>query len=198
MAQLIDAGQYLHFEDHRGSIKGLWTCLEIKATRGRKAQLRLVVGEALLPNFNERYSAKTLGDREAKQLIPILEHEPPLSALRNNEHGAALALCWLALIELREHADELYSQGAINTSEQRWEELARRAGLPPVSLNTLLTSWAQGDTAPQLIERQGDQWTLSDAHWLARDFIKEAGQMMSEGRVNGRKRKTLKRDKHIR
>jgi len=197
LRHLIEAGQHLSFQDHKGSIGGLWTWTEIKAARGRKAQLKLIVGDPLLPNFYERYSGKVLSEREAKRLIPILENEPPLSALRNNEQGAALALCWLALIELRDNADELCRDDAISTSAQRWAELAKLAGLPPVSLDGLLESWAQGDdTAPPLIERQGDQWTLAESHYRARDFIREAGQMMLNGSQNGRKRKDLKQTKH--
>lgn len=196
LEDLLDAGSCLQFVVPDGQGAGLWTWWATRAARGRKASLRIVVGDPLLPNFNEVYKGNASDPRLARRLIPVLEHEPRLDMLHTKHQGPALTLVWLMLVELRDNAEQLATSGAIRTTTARWRDLAERAGLPAGRVAEVLEAWSARDSAtPQLIERSGAEWTLAEPHALARDFIVEAGRRMNEGKENGRRAKKTKQTK---
>lgn len=196
LEDLLDAGSCLQFVVPDGQGAGLWTWWATRAARGRKASLRIVVGDPLLPNFNEVYKGNASDPRWARRLIPVLEHEPRLDMLHTKHQGPALTLVWLMLVELRDNAELLATSGAIRTTTARWRDLAERAGLPVGIVAEVLEAWSTRDGAtPQLIERSGAEWTLAEPHALARDFIVEAGRRMNEGKENGRRAKKAKQAK---
>lgn len=190
LEELLNAGAGVQFVSPTIQGRGLWTWSN---TKGPKGRLEIVAGAPMLPNFNEGYAGNYIDARTARRLIPVLEHEPRLDMLNPRSQGAALTLVWLMLVELRDHAEQLATSGAIRTTAARWRALAERAGLPAGLITEILDAWsARGGDAVQLIERNGAEWTLADPHALARDFIVEAGRRMGEGAANGRRAKKSK------
>jgi hypothetical protein len=193
LKELLWAGQGVQFAHNAIQGGGLWTWSNTKGPRGR---LEIIAGAPLLPNFVEIYKGTSIDMRQARRLIPVLEHEPRLDMLNPRSQGAALTLVWLMLVELRDHAEQLAANGAIRTTTARWGELAERAGLPSGQVGGILDAWgAEGGEAVQLIERSGGEWTLADPHALARDFIVEAGRVMVRSKENGRRGKKAKQAK---
>lgn len=191
LKELLWAGQGIQFAHNTIQGGGLWTWSN---TRGPRGRLQIVAGAPLLPNFIEVYDGKSFDMRQARRLIPVLEHEPRLDMLNPRSQGAALTLVWLMLVELRDNAEQLAANGAIRTTAARWRELAERAGLPAGQVGGILDAWGTaGGDAVQLIERDGAEWTLAEPHALARDFIVEAGRDMERGGRNGRQGKRAKR-----
>lgn len=193
LKELLEIGPSFRFESESIDIGGLWMWTHTKPAPGRRAQITVMVGQALLPSFHELINGRGLAARQARHLIPLLDHEPPLECLRRNDHGAALNLSQLALVELRDAAQELERNGWIRTPLSRWRELARRAGLPLDALETLLAGWerpGEGETA--FIERCGDEWTLASPHALQLEFIREAGAQSIQSAANGRAAKRKK------
>jgi hypothetical protein len=193
LKELLYAGQYLEFSGLNIQGGGLWTWTNKMGPRGF---LKIVAGDPLLPNFNAIYKDVNDTSRRARRLIPVLEHEPRLDMLNPRSQGPALTLVWLMLVELRDHAERLATNGAIRTTEGRWRAMGERAGLPPGTIGGILEAWSDaGDGAVQLIERTGAEWTLAEPHALARDFIIEAGHRALEGAKNGRLAKGGKKSK---
>lgn len=196
LEHLLNAGAGLQFVVPDGQGAGLWTWRSTRAARGRKASLRIVTGDPLLPNFNEVYKGTTFEPRLSRRLIPVLDHEPRLDLLNSRHQGPALTLVLLMLVELRDNAGELATNGAIRTTAARWRDLAARAGLPAGLVNDVLEAWSSPNSgAVQLIERSGAEWTLAEPHALARDFIIEGGQRELIGGQNGRRAKKAKQAK---
>jgi hypothetical protein len=196
LEQLLNAGAGLQFVVPDGQGAGLWTWRATRAARGRKASLRIVTGDPLLPNFNQVYKGTTFEPRLARRLIPVLDHEPRLDLLNSRHQGPALTLVLLMLVELRDNAGELATKGAIRTTAARWRDLAERAGLPAGLVNDILEAWSSSNSgAVQFIERCGAEWTLAEPHALARDFIIEGGQRELIGGQNGRRAKKTKQAK---
>lgn len=194
LKRILDIGRSFSFESESIEIGGLWTYTHTKSAPGRRAQIKVVLGAALMPCFGDQHkSSSDMITRQARYLIPLLDHEPPLEGLRRNDQGAALNLSQLALVELRDAAVDLKRNATIRTPISRWRELARRSGLPLDALETLLAKWEHpGERETAFIERYGDEWTLASAHAIQLEFIKEAGGMMEGGRKSGRDGKRKK------
>jgi len=169
---------------------GLWTYRERRGGNGRgRGEVALVLGDALLPGFVHTIKGKSLTARENKQLIPILEHEPPMGAVRPNEGGAVWQLSRLFVFRSVVHAPDLVREGGILLTLEDWQRLAEEAGLPRKVVKRVLDSWVAGEEegAPALLKRDGDRWTLADAHERVRVYIEDGGRRRIEGGENGRK-----------
>lgn len=157
----------------------------------RKGFARIILGDALLPDFLFEIRAK-LGHtsrtaREAQRLVPMVDL-PPLVG-RPNEHGQQASLSLAVVTELRHRAAELFEQGGILLNLDRWRELAELAGLPVGLLEQVLDRWTQdGDDGPAFLERTDkDRFTLAPTHSAARAFILEAGRREAEGAEAGKR-----------
>ncbi len=169
---------------------GLWTYTERRGGNGRGAgEVALVLGDALLKGFVHTIKGNSLTARESRQLVPILEHEPPMKAVRANEAGAVWQLSRLFVFRSVVHAPELVTEGGILLTPEDWQRLAEEAGLPRKVVPKVLDSWLEDESAraPALLKRDGDRWTLADAHEAARVFIENGGRERIEGGKNGRK-----------
>lgn len=195
LRELLRAGSSLSWSTAEGEGCGLWSWHEQRPAPGRPATLEIIAGAPLTPGWAvTRYHGSGVDARRARRLVPVLEHEPPIAHLHSRHQAPALALAWLALVELRDHAAELAAHGVITTSMERWQQLAALAGLPLASLEGLLKVWSARDSdGVQLLELMGEQWTLAAPHALARDFVAEAGRREVEGRAAGRRSRSSKK-----
>jgi hypothetical protein len=157
----------------------------------RKGFARIILGDALLPDFLFEIRAK-LGHtsrtaREAQRLVPMVDL-PPLIG-RPNEHGQQASLSMAVVTELRHRAAELFEQGGILLAPDRWQELAGLAGLPVSLLEQVLDRWTQdGDDGPAFLQRTDtNRFTLAPTHSAARAFILEAGRREAEGAEAGKR-----------
>lgn len=89
---------------------------------------------------------------------------------------------------------ELAKNGGILMDDAKWEELALSVNLPPKILPRVLRSWEEGDSdhAPQLIQRDGDLFTLSDEHILERNFIEANGKYRLQQSAAGKRSRASK------
>ena len=189
---ILNAGQQVNWEHPAMTIGGLWTWTYHRGGPGSTGLLRIRVGDALGPTLGAQL-ARTGGHgrlaRLARRLVPELRHEPPLSAVRDSDQGAAWMLHRLLLVELVDHASVLASEGSVPIRAARWRELAVDARLPASSLSRLLGSWASGDSiAPPLcLEAEPGRFTLAAPHAAAREFIAESGRRRVDGAAAARK-----------
>ena len=79
-----------------------------KAAPGRTAELRIDVGEALIPGY-----VSTLPAGPGRWLLPVLD-VPFLDFADRARHGALCALQWAILGELRERAEDYAAHGALD------------------------------------------------------------------------------------
>lgn len=176
---------------------GLWTWSLTRGGPGKPGQMRFTLGDALRPGFlvalEEADKAHTPAARAARRGIPILRRAPPVGSLNERSHGAVYIMGRLLLVEMVDGAEELHLNGGLKLNDKRWSEMAKRAGLPSVSLSRLRDAWLSGDDsskAPPLIKEVGGGLvTLGDAHELERLFIAERGRRAIEGRRVARLRK---------
>ena len=153
----------------------------VKAAPGRSARLTLFLSPMFLPGMVYKFPA---GRRPP--LVPVLPL-PPLVGGRQT-HAAQAALQLGVLAELRARAVELFERGGASIPGARWAELAREANLPRGDLlASVLDRWTQdGDDGPAFLSRDGDRWTLADAHADARDFLAAGGRRTARARAGGR------------
>ncbi len=194
---LMRAGQHAEWTHTNAVIGGLWSYTYQRGNAAAPSRLTITSGEALAPGLAARLSQSgntSNAARMARRLVPELRAEPPVSAARTNDQGAAWTLHRLALVELVDHAEELHRNGAVAIDLQRWRALAKEARLPDDTLPKLLGSWLAGDddTPALLVEPEPGRWTLADAHKAEREFIADSGRRRSEGRENARKGKADK------
>ena len=191
LRDLLEAGASVRWDTPAAKGAGWWTFTERRGSRAGPGEIAFIVGEVLAPHHAmalAEHGADSLPARIARRLVPELRSEPPVSALRSNDHGAAWNLHRLLLVELVDHAEPLHLKGAVPIAGRRWAELAKQAGVPAGNLPKLLDSWRTGDAvAPPLVaELEAGAFTLADAHKPERDFIADGGRRRYEGRLNGR------------
>lgn len=157
----------------------------------RKGFARIILGDALLPDFLFEIRAKmghtSRSAREIQRLVPVVDL-PPLIG-RPNEHGQQASLSMAVVTELRHRAAELFEQGGILLASERWRELAELAGLPVSMIDQVLDRWTQdGDDGPAFLEKTDpNRFTLAATHSAARAFLLEAGRREVEGSDAGKR-----------
>jgi hypothetical protein len=191
LRDLLEAGASVRWDTPAAKGAGWWTFTERRGSRAGPGEIAFIVGEVLAPHHAmalAEHGANSLPARIARRLVPELRAEPPVSALRSNDHGAAWNLHRLLLVELVDGAEALHLHGAVPITDRRWAELAKQAGVPAGNLPRLLDSWRAGDDAapPLVAEPDAGTFTLADEHKPERDFIADGGRRRYEGRLNGR------------
>jgi hypothetical protein len=195
---ILEAGQRLQWTHPTVTVGGLWTWTDRRGSPGRPGLVRIVVGDALAPTLAARLADDgntSFSARRARKLVPELHEEPPVSAVRNNDQGAAWTLHRLVLVELVDNARELSVRGSVAISAERWRELANLAGLPLVGLAALRASWLTGDNTnpPLLCEPERGRFTLAlDPHAAGLAFIVAGGRRSLAGAGAAREGKRSK------
>lgn len=190
---LLAVGSRLRFDSPSlGKFDGLWTVHERPARRGRSGAVSIIAGEMLAPNATGLVRGRNGKEKAlARRLVPELRSEPPTGAVRPADQAAVWALHRLLLLEMVTKRRELHAQGSIRILDERWQRLAREAGLPLRSLDRVLDQWAEGESeqAPQLVERDGDRFTLASPHAAELAFIREGARIQVNAEHRSRKGK---------
>ena len=169
--------------DLRGWRGNLLTYAETKAAPGRKACVKLTLGEMLVHGFTftlkEASGSVGLQAREDRQLVPILGKAAVVGSPAS--YGAQRRMTWGLATLLRSRAVELAREGGVILSPHDWADLANNAGAPRSAtlLGKVQAAWEEGDdkkAIPPLIERNGSRVTLHESRRPALDFIKQAGE----------------------
>jgi hypothetical protein len=197
---VLEAGELVRFRTKAFDRAGLWLWEATRGSRGRPGEVLVTLSNALSPGYAaELASARTadtigMTERIGRRLVPELPHDPPLSAVRPNEQGAVWTLGRLFVLELVDNAEELFSEGGVIVSPDRWRELASKARVPIVNLARVLSSWRSGDNdaPPLLAGPEAGRVTLAEPHALVRAFLEEQGRKRAEGRRNAKKGKAKK------
>jgi len=193
LRQALVALQHLHLDVPGGEAGGILTWTFRQEAPGRQAELRIVLGDVLLPGLVHCFSKGTRDGREARKLVPVPTLLPPFAGARF-WHSAQATLQILVLRELREHAATVASTGSIPITPERWSELADEAGVRVEDLAEVLRVWAGGSdgTPAFLVEPSPGRFTLASAYDNELAFILSAGDTSVRARRAveiGRRRK---------
>jgi len=148
-----------------------------------------VLGTMLLPHYiyelEENQGGRTL--RENKRLVPIASLPPFVG--RANDHGAQATASMLLMRELRTRAAELYREGAVRITLDRWAALFHEAGAPSSIIGKVLERWTKDgdDGGAFLAKPDKDAYTLADAYARERAFLLEAGKREADGSEAGQR-----------
>ncbi len=189
---IVEVGCGLRFKGDGFEATGLWSKTERRGGPGKPGEVALVVNDPLLPGFalsmKRADATGRMSLREARRLVPLLAHEPPVGAVRPNEAGAVWGLSRRFVLCLVDESEQLAKGGGVRLLRNDWERLAKDAGLDPRLLERVLRSWELGESesAPELLRRNGDLWTLAEPHSAELEFIVANGRRRLEGRANGR------------
>jgi len=103
----------------------------------------------------------------------------------------------LVLVEFRECAEELASEGSVQIRHDRWEDLAIDAGFSmrglPKTLDRVLEAWE----GPFLVAKSDDRWNLAEDYGPERKMIIDGGKSQiggkKAGQASARRRRIIKR-----
>jgi len=147
--------------------------------KGRQVRRTIIVGEALLPGYEQQGRKGTI----QRSLVPI----PPLPPeLQGNHQGRVLALQNNLWVELRDRASELAQHGGIILTFDDWASLAEPVGMNEQSLRRTMDIWSSADK-PMITTVDKDRYTLTDHYSSDLDMIMRAGKQSLAGRRGGRK-----------
>jgi hypothetical protein len=185
---ILHAQAHLCFSFGKNQRGNLITYTFTPESRIRRAEIAIVLGDALLPNFvltDMRGSSRRV--RELRRLVPIVDLPPFVG--RPNDHGPQASFQAQLVAELRKRAVELVQRGGVLLTPEDMVKMAEAVELPRILLPKVLDRWRHdGDDGPsflQLIDR--DRYTLADAHAPAREFLKQSGNSEVKGAASGRK-----------
>ncbi len=153
-----------------------------RASRGRPAQLRIDVGEALAPGYFEGGKvAPPWANRRQKFLVPVLEL-PNLGFVGNRVRANLAAFQWELLLAMRERIED-YPGGFIFTDIdiERAQDAAR---VKRADASKAMEVWAAGPKA--WLAPKGDGLILADR--AAHQLYLRAAQQVRSGRVRGLRR----------
>ena len=171
-----------------GKIGNLITLSEDPARGNISGPIEIVLGTMLMPyHVHElsRRDARTLAEREARKLVPVVDI-PPLVG-RDNEHGAQATLSMLVVRELRAHARALADGDGVELGDEDWARLAREAGLPASVLRNVRDRWRNdGNDGPAFLsEVSPGRYRLGSTHKAAQDFLDESGRVELASQAGG-------------
>jgi hypothetical protein len=168
-------------------IGGFWLT---GATRGRAAELRCDVGEALAPGYASVVAGMPNTARGDEWLLPVLP--VPLLALEGTAAGDYGALCdlqWELLALFRERAEEGRDRGGWLLSDADRAAVVDRAELRSKLAGAWLTPWTTGPRA-WLRELPGGRLALVDED--AAELLREAANYTTTARNRGKRTKAKK------
>lgn len=193
---IVEAGQHVTWNiGRRGGGGALWAwSLTPGEGPGRPQILEFALGHLLLPGLPSDAFAK--GDRI---LVPVLRHEPPMTGIRERDHGAAWALARFFVAELVDNAVDVATMGGAMITLARWRDLARAAGFPVAGVDRLLVRWREGDAKapPLIVEVKPGRFNLAPAHDLEREFVENGGRLRLEQSNRGRYSTNLRRARRL-
>lgn len=155
------------------------------AAPGRRAELRLDIGEALAPGFVSRLPADVRG--RDRWLLPVLP-EPYLFGWRP-KHQALCDLQWDILILIRERAEALKA-GGVRINGADVQKLADRRGIDVEMVEQALHAWSTRDDSWLRLGAPG-RYTLVDEG--ATKLLIEAANIVANARQGGAARAALQR-----
>lgn len=156
----------------------------VKTTRnGHPSEIDIIVGTMLLPHY-----VFELGKKD-RLLLPIPELPPMIG---NHKTYASQGLLQLYFIEeLSNKSRELRSNGYVHIPEEKWVELATKAGLATTMIPQVIDRWNQEDG---IIEADGEYYTLNQKGYKAElDFLLEQGERRE---TNSKRAKQTKKRKN--
>jgi hypothetical protein len=162
---------------------------EHKPGPGRPARVEMHLLGPLRPGYvTDELALHRLAEDKRIVPVPMPNKLPPMVG-RENEWASQAQMQLLALRELRTHAEELATNGAVEISEKRWRELAEEASLPLRLVAEVLGAFVGGNAdAPAFLTRpKGWTFNLADAYGAERKAILSAGTVATRGRTAGRK-----------
>jgi len=168
-------------------IGGFWLT---GATRGRAAELRCDVGEALAPGYASVVAGMPNTARGDEWLLPVLP--VPLLALEGTAAGDYGALCdlqWELLTLFRERAEEGRDRGGWLLSDADRAAVVDRAELRSKLAGAWLTPWTTGPRA-WLRELPGGRLALVDED--AAELLRDAANYTTTARNRGKRTKAKK------
>ena len=175
--------QHARVELPTGEIGGLLTWTTRNEAPGRPAELRIVVGDAVLPHYVKGLPKGGRTKQAAKVLVPLSADLPPL--IGHPRHHAGLArLQLLVMAEVRHQATQLVRSGWVRVDGTRWGQLAEEAGIPREVLNEAVRVWATAETPGAFLAQSAAdpcRWTLTDSR--EKLFIEASGQLEELGRL---------------
>jgi hypothetical protein len=142
--RVLEVLQSVRIDLPHGEIGGLISWQLRKAGPQQRAELAIVLGDALLPDYVTAIPKGGYTARRARMLIPLPVTLPPLVGYPRQQ-APQVTMQLLTLIELRENAAALKEHGAVEISNSRWRDLARESGVSSELLETLLSAWLTGD-----------------------------------------------------
>lgn len=152
---------------------------EIERHRNREPnKINIVLGDWLLPHF-----LFTLPRNEQRLLVPITDLPPLIGS--PNTFAAQAMLQILVLEEFSKQSDRMAQKGSIHIPPEKWEKMAKEAGLPKARIPEIISGWASNSiNGTAFLQRDGEEYTLSSAHTDVVHFLEEQGK----ARVNGSQR----------
>lgn len=196
----LDALQVVQLPVHGGGHVSVLMWDSIPAAPGQRSELRITLGDPLIPGFGYALEGKGRSHWEAARLVPSPPPElmPPLVGSRRT-HGAQATLQMTLLRELSDRSIELVEAGGVHLGEQDWLRLADEAGVPQALVDRIRNAWTSpgnGWLFPflELLVDKRDVYTLGDAFPEGRDFLVQQGRDRLASAQGGKESARKKRE----
>ena len=180
--QVLEFLRYAHVELPPGEIGRLLTWELRRPSPGRAAELRIELGDALLPAFVVGLPKGPGSRRDARRLIPIPERLPPMVGHRA-WHSIQALLQLDVIRDLRLRVGEQREGERPWISSERWLELAEAVGLPGAARRLVVEAWIHGtETEPAFLKHD----IAEDRLFLAPDYNRVEATLERAGRAERR------------
>lgn len=179
---------HVHVRLPSNEVAGLLTWMLTPESPQRRAQLHIVLSDALLPNYTSALPKGTASKQEARKLVPLPRLFPPFVG-HQSSHAAQAVLQVLVVRELRRLATALVQTGSAHIPAERWSSLADEAGLNRDLVDDVRNAWANGTTAsPAFLVAVGDdRYTLAPDYENELIILLEGGRQEIEGKARQRR-----------
>ncbi len=176
LGEILYAQAFLEFKHKDSSGNMIQLTRYISPTTKREEGLLITVGTMLLP-----YRIF----EEGGLLIPLLK-EPPL--IGPNQYQAALySLQMDVMAEMSKYSIDLFTQGAIHISPDRWNALCTKNEIPQLFGQQVLSRWIQdGDDEGKFLKIvEKDHYTLGYEYRKELAFLIEQGKRRKQASIAG-------------
>jgi hypothetical protein len=200
LRDILDALQVVQLPIFGGGHVSLLMWDEIKATKNRQAEIRITLGDPLMPGFTHALTGRGRSKDEAARLVPVPSNEllPP-GVGRPNDRAAQAALQMLVMREFSDQSIELVEQGAVHIPGKKWDRLADEAELPKKLVGDVLESWqqkggaSQGWMFPVIEQVEPERFKLGKAYKQETEFLEQQGKLRQSARKAGKRSKENRR-----